>query len=73
MLRREVTPEAEPEISLVDKITTFGGEDDDLLDIAIKHERRIKRKMLGIWFQDKYKYWNFSTYFENTKLTTRHR
>lgn len=39
-----------------------------MLDIAIKHEEELKEKMLGIWFQDKYKYWNFSTYFEKHKI-----
>lgn len=39
-----------------------------LLDVAIRHEEEVKEKMNNIWFQDKYKYWNFSTYFEKYKI-----
>lgn len=34
-----------------------------MLDIAVKHTNEIKKKMLDIWFSEKYKYYNFACYY----------
>lgn len=47
-----------------------------MLDVAVKYNEELKNKMCGIWFKDKYKYYNFDTYYEvyepDTKSWNRH-
>lgn len=39
-----------------------------MLDFAIKHEEKLKLKMLGIMFVEKYKYYNYNTYYDPFEL-----
>ena len=41
-----------------------------MLDIAIKYENELKEKFRDIWFQDKYKFYNFDTYYEELEIAT---
>jgi L-amino acid N-acyltransferase YncA len=38
-----------------------------MLDIAIKHEEELKSLFLGIWHDEKYKFWNSRYWFEGYK------
>lgn len=35
-----------------------------MLDIAIKHSDELKEKLCGIWFENKYKYYNYNIDYE---------
>lgn len=35
-----------------------------MLDLAIKHKEELIEQFRSIWFQDKYKFWNFGPYYE---------
>lgn len=39
-----------------------------MLDIAIKYENELKEKFQDTWFQDKYKFYNFDTYYEKLEV-----
>ena len=34
-----------------------------MLDVAIKYSDKLNEKMYDIWFKDKYKYYNYDTYY----------
>ena len=36
-----------------------------ILDVAIKYKEQLQKKFQGIWFVDKYKYWNFDNYYKD--------
>ncbi len=40
-----------------------------MLDIAINHLEELKKKMNSIWFQDKYKYYNFNAYYSDFEVS----
>ena len=39
-----------------------------MLDVAIKYADALKDKMYDTWFNEKYKYWNFSTYYSDIDI-----
>ena len=39
-----------------------------MLEVAIKYADELKEKMYDIWFKDKYKYYNFCTYYQDIEL-----
>lgn len=39
-----------------------------MLDVAIKHKDRLTERFRETWFQDKYKYWNYTNYFEEMSI-----
>ena len=39
-----------------------------MLDVAIKYADALKDKMYETWFDEKYKYWNFSTYYSDIDI-----
>jgi hypothetical protein len=39
-----------------------------MLDLAINHEEELKYQFRQTWFQDKYKYYNYFTYFEDVEI-----
>lgn len=39
-----------------------------MLDIAINHVEELKKKMSGIWFNDKYKFYNYDTYYRELNI-----
>lgn len=39
-----------------------------MLDIAIKYEEELKYLFRNLWFQDKYKYYNYSIYFSDFEI-----
>lgn len=40
-----------------------------MLEIAQKYKEELQKKMLDIWFKDKYKYWNADVYFSEFKVS----
>lgn len=36
-----------------------------IIDVAIMYKEQLQRKFQGIWFIDKYKYWNFDNYYQD--------
>lgn len=40
-----------------------------MLDVAIKYADALKDKMYDIWFNEKYKYWNFNTYHSGIEIS----
>lgn len=38
-----------------------------MIDIAIRHTEELVDKFRATWFEDKYKYWNFTNYYEDWK------
>ena len=41
-----------------------------MLDIAIKYKDKLQSKMRDIWFQDKYKFYNYTTYYSDYGVET---
>lgn len=41
-----------------------------MLDIAIKYQSQLKSKFLSIWFDDKYKFFNYDMYYRDKDLDT---
>ncbi len=39
-----------------------------MLEPAIKYEAQVKERFRGIWFDERYKYFNCSTYYEEWKI-----
>lgn len=39
-----------------------------MLDVAIKHKDRLIERFRETWFQDKYKYWNYTNYFDEMTI-----
>lgn len=39
-----------------------------MLDVAIKHKERLTERFRETWFQDKYKFWNYTNYFEEMPI-----
>ena len=39
-----------------------------MLEVAIKYADELKEKMYDIWLKDKYKYYNFCTYYQDIEL-----
>lgn len=39
-----------------------------MLDVAIKYEEELKSLFRNLWFQDKYKYYNYSIYFSDFEI-----
>lgn len=35
-----------------------------MLDLAIKHNEELIERFRSVWFQEKYKFWNFASYYE---------
>lgn len=42
-----------------------------MLDVAIKYKDRLTERFRETWFQDKYKYWNYTNYFEEMEIADR--
>lgn len=40
-----------------------------MLDLAINHAEELQKCFRSIWFQDKYKFWNFTSYYEDMEIT----
>lgn len=38
-----------------------------MVDIAIRHVDELTDKFRSLWFEDKYKFWNFTNYYEDWK------
>lgn len=38
-----------------------------MIDIAARHVEELTDKFRSVWFDDKYKYWNFTSYYEDWK------
>ncbi len=41
-----------------------------MVDVAIKYADELKEKMHDIWFDEKYKYWNCSTYYSDVEISS---
>jgi len=39
-----------------------------MLDIAIKHKDRLTERLRETWFNDKYKFWNYTNYYEEYNI-----
>lgn len=39
------------------------------MEIAQKYKEQLQRKMLDVWYNDKYKYWNADTFFSEFKVS----
>ena len=39
-----------------------------MLDVAIKYADALKEKLYDTWFNEKYKFWNFSTYYSDIDI-----
>ena len=40
-----------------------------MLDLAINNAEELQKCFRSIWFHDKYKFWNFTSYYEDMEIT----